>query len=163
MSIHTLDPEGSTDNRKRRTMPDCDRAGAVGTIRPDARPTDAPTLRVLLLTTLLAVAGALTSGCASLPGSGGQSGELQKAEPAARPPGRIYADVACASCHAVAAGEPRSPNAKAPTFEAIANAPGMTLMALNVALHTSHKTMPNLIVDPARIEDLSAYLQTLQK
>ena len=37
------------------------------------------------------------------------------------------------------------------------------MMALNVALHTSHKTMPNLIVDPAHIEELSAYLRTLKK
>jgi hypothetical protein len=56
-----------------------------------------------------------------------------------------------------------SPNPKAPSFEAIANTPGMTLMALNVALHTSHRTMPDLIVDPAHIEELSAYLYTLKK
>ena len=63
----------------------------------------------------------------------------------------------------MAAGDPRSPNPKAPTFEKIANVPGMTLMALNVALHTSHKTMPNLIIEPDRIEDLSAYLHTLKR
>ena len=55
------------------------------------------------------------------------------------------------------------PNPKAPTFETIANVPGMTSMALNVELHTSHKTMPNLIVDPAHIEVFSAYLRTLKK
>jgi mono/diheme cytochrome c family protein len=78
-------------------------------------------------------------------------------------PGRIYADTACASCHAVAPGQLRSPDPKAPTFEMIANVPGMTLMALNVVLHTSHKTMPNLIIESGRIEDLSAYLFTLKR
>jgi hypothetical protein len=63
----------------------------------------------------------------------------------------------------VGSGETRSPNAKAPSFETIANTPGMTLMALNAALHTSHKTMPNLMVDPTHIEELSAYLYTLKK
>jgi hypothetical protein len=78
-------------------------------------------------------------------------------------PGRIYADTACASCHAVAPGQTRSPNPEAPTFEMIANVPGMTLMALSVVLHTSHKTMPNLIIESGRIEDLSAYLHTLKR
>lgn len=87
----------------------------------------------------------------------------QAAKVAAPLPGRVYADSACAGCHAVAAGQASSPNPRAPTFEAIANTPGMTLMALNAALHTSHATMPNLIVDPDHIQDLSAYLYTLKK
>ncbi|MEQ1607481.1 MAG: hypothetical protein ABL956_00675 [Hyphomonadaceae bacterium] len=61
------------------------------------------------------------------------------------------------------AGQSQSPNPKAPTFETIANTPGMTLMALNAALHTSHKTMPNLIIEPSRIEELSTYLHTLKR
>lgn len=76
--------------------------------------------------------------------------------------GRVYADNACASCHAVAPGQVRSPNPKAPTFTAIAKTPGMTLMAFNVWLHTSHPTMPNLIIAPDEIEALSAYLYTLK-
>ena len=87
----------------------------------------------------------------------------QVAQVVAPLPGRVYAESACAGCHAVAAGQTRSPNPNAPTFEVIANAPGMTLMGLNVALHTSHATMPNLIVDPVHIQDLSAYLHTLKK
>jgi hypothetical protein len=63
----------------------------------------------------------------------------------------------------VIAGQTRSPNPKAPTFDMIANLPGMTLMALNVVLHTSHETMPNLIIESGRIEDLSAYLHTLKQ
>jgi len=81
---------------------------------------------------------------------------------ATRSPGLVYAEGACADCHAVAAGQTQSPNPKAPTFEFIANTPGVTRMGLSALLRTSHRTMPNLIVDPDRIDDLSAYLDTLK-
>jgi hypothetical protein len=38
----------------------------------------------------------------------------------------------------------------------------MTRIALNVWLHTSHPSMPQLIIDPERIDDLAAYLATLR-
>lgn len=76
--------------------------------------------------------------------------------------GQAYAEVACASCHAVANGQVNSPNPDAPAFDTVANMPGMTSIALNVWLHTSHPTMPNLLVEPDRIDDLSAYLETLK-
>ena len=78
-------------------------------------------------------------------------------------PGRIYADKACASCHAVAPGQTLLPNPKATAFQSVANTPDMTTMALNVWLHTSHPTLPNLIIDPGRLDDLAAYLSTLKK
>jgi len=77
--------------------------------------------------------------------------------------GLRYAQQSCASCHAVAPGDTASPNLDAPAFDAVANTPGMTRVALNVWLHTPHPTMPNLIVDPDRIDDLSAYLATLKR
>jgi mono/diheme cytochrome c family protein len=77
--------------------------------------------------------------------------------------GASYAKKACAECHAVAAGESRSPVRAATPFEKVANAPGMTPMALNVWLHTSHPTMPNFMIDPDRIDDLIAYVATLKK
>ncbi|UPT61446.1 MAG: cytochrome c [Hyphomonadaceae bacterium JAD_PAG50586_4] len=76
--------------------------------------------------------------------------------------GLRYAEQSCASCHAVAAGRSLSPNPSAPAFDAVANTPGMTAIALNAWLHTPHPSMPNLIVDPDRIDDLSAYLATLK-
>jgi len=81
----------------------------------------------------------------------------------ARPAGLVYAERACADCHAVAAGQTQSPHPDAPTFETIANTPGVTRIGLSALLHTSHRTMPNLVVDPYRIDDLSAYLDTLKK
>jgi len=77
--------------------------------------------------------------------------------------GLKYASSSCSDCHAVAAGQRVSPNPNAPTFESVANTPGMTEMALNVWLHTSHPSMPNLIIKPDRIDDLAAYIRTLKK
>ena len=69
----------------------------------------------------------------------------------------------CASCHAVQAGETRSPNAKAPSFEAIARTPGMTSTALTVALRTSHETMPNLMFEADELQNLIAYILSLNR
>ena len=69
----------------------------------------------------------------------------------------------CASCHAVQAGETRSPNAKAPSFEAIARTPGMTGTALTVALRSSHETMPNLMLEREELENVIAYILSLSR
>jgi len=69
----------------------------------------------------------------------------------------------CASCHAVQAGETRSPNAQAPSFEAIASTPGMTGTALAVALRTSHETMPNLMLEHEELENVIAYILSLSR
>jgi mono/diheme cytochrome c family protein len=68
----------------------------------------------------------------------------------------------CSSCHAVEAGETQSPNNRAPNFQRIANVPGMTPTALTVALRTSHRTMPNLTFEQEELEDLIAYITSLQ-
>ena len=76
--------------------------------------------------------------------------------------GLAYAQENCAACHAVAANENWSSDYGAPAFVTIANTPGMSPVALNAWLHTSHPNMPNLIVEPDRIDDVSAYLATLR-
>jgi mono/diheme cytochrome c family protein len=68
----------------------------------------------------------------------------------------------CASCHAVERGQTVSPNLIAPTFEEIAGTPGMTATALSVALQTPHRSMPNLILKPDEIDDISAYILSLK-
>jgi mono/diheme cytochrome c family protein len=77
--------------------------------------------------------------------------------------GLVYARQACADCHAVGPDQRQSPDPKAPSFLAIANIPGMTRTAFNVWLFSSHPSMPQLIVEPDRIDDLAAYLATLTK
>lgn len=77
--------------------------------------------------------------------------------------GLRYAEQNCASCHALAAGETWSPVPEATPFDTVANAPGMTRLALNAWLHTSHPSMPNLLVEEAQVDNLAAYLETLKR
>lgn len=76
--------------------------------------------------------------------------------------GLSYARAACAECHQVEASGRESPYSGAPAFHRIALTPGMTSMALNVWLHTSHPSMPNLIVPRDRLDDLLAYFVYLR-
>lgn len=76
--------------------------------------------------------------------------------------GLRYAEQTCAECHAVAAGVTWSNLPEAPSFESIANTPGMTRTALNAWLHSPHPSMPHLLIEPDRIDDLAAYLTSLK-
>jgi len=76
--------------------------------------------------------------------------------------GYALAQEVCATCHAVERGEEYSPNLLAPTFERIAETPGMTATALSVALRTPHRTMPNLILKSDEISNITAYLLSLK-
>jgi mono/diheme cytochrome c family protein len=71
--------------------------------------------------------------------------------------GLALARQVCAQCHAVEKEQKQSPNELAPTFQNIASAPGMTAMALYAALQTSHRTMPNLVLEPNERADVIAY------
>jgi mono/diheme cytochrome c family protein len=76
--------------------------------------------------------------------------------------GREVARSVCAECHAVEKGQAQSPNLEAPPFEAIANVAGMTAIALSAALHTSHRTMPNIVLPEDDARDLIAYILSLR-
>jgi mono/diheme cytochrome c family protein len=76
--------------------------------------------------------------------------------------GRKLAKTQCAQCHGVDA-DARSANPAAPTFETIANVPGMTATALTVALRTSHRSMPNLIIQPRDADNIIAYILSLKR
>lgn len=101
---------------------------------------------------------ALLNACASQ----GASAPAQSVAVGDARAGLAYARERCATCHAVAPRQ-TSPNPAAPSFEAVANTPGMTRTALNAWLHSPHPTMPQLIVEHERIDDLSAYLLTLRQ
>jgi cytochrome c len=49
-----------------------------------------------------------------------------------------------------------------PAFRDITNTRGMTATALRVFLTTSHPKMPNLILTPEEISDVSAYIFSLR-
>lgn len=91
----------------------------------------------------------------------GQTPAQAEAERAARR-GLEYARASCSQCHAVEPGVAAAPYATAPSFTAIAVTPGMTSMALNVWLNTSHPNMPNLIIPQREKEDLFAYFAALR-
>lgn len=109
----------------------------------------------------------VVAACASPEGAahasvgGAHAATAEEAGSAAR--GRVYAEQACASCHAVEAHQSNSPHPDAPPFDDVANMPGMTGYALNAWLHTSHPTMPNFIVDADHVDDVAAYLATLRR
>jgi mono/diheme cytochrome c family protein len=76
--------------------------------------------------------------------------------------GQTLAETVCAECHAVTRGAIRSPFDHAPPFEAIAQMPGMTPMAIRVWLRSAHREMPNIMLQPEEIDNVIAYLQTLK-
>lgn len=76
--------------------------------------------------------------------------------------GRTLALQNCVECHAVQKGVGASPNAHAPRFESIAAVPGMTTIALRAALQTSHRTMPNVTLEPDELADIVAYILSLK-
>jgi len=100
--------------------------------------------------TLLAAATLLASGYAA------------KAQDADVEAGAAYAGEVCAACHAVLANENMSPLPQAPTFQSVADTPGMTELALTVWLQSSHPTMPNIILAQDDLRNVVAYIRSLE-
>jgi mono/diheme cytochrome c family protein len=67
----------------------------------------------------------------------------------------------CAGCHWVRHSG-KSGSLRAPTLSAIANTTGMSGMALNVALLTSHRSMPNIVLNAPERADVIAFILTLK-
>jgi len=77
--------------------------------------------------------------------------------------GHAFAREACKVCHMVEAEEGSSRMIViGPAFRNIANTPGMTATAIRVFLTSSHPKMPNLILTPEEIADVSAYILSLR-
>ena len=96
----------------------------------------------------------LFAGIALVPAAAQETGDVRQ--------GRVLARDVCAACHAVEAETPTSPARQAPSFVALARTPGMTEMALNAALHTSHRTMPNLVLTVPEARNVIAYILSLK-
>jgi len=77
--------------------------------------------------------------------------------------GRSLARQACSECHAVEGGQAVSPHTRAPSFQTVANAPGMNATALRVWFESSHPSMPNLALSEKDGEDVIAYIVSLRK
>ena len=85
-------------------------------------------------------------------------------------PGQEYGDASrgsavalglCIACHGVRQAE-NSNNPLAPPFALIAATKGMSAMALNVALMSPHRAMPNIMLDAQERADVIAYILTLK-
>jgi cytochrome c len=74
--------------------------------------------------------------------------------------GRRLANYWCTGCHAV---EPKTEGILAADFEEIANVPSTTEMSLKVFLRSSHKSMPNFILQPEEADDIVAYILSLRR
>jgi mono/diheme cytochrome c family protein len=89
------------------------------------------------------------------------TGSLRAQEAGDPRQGCALAQAVCATCHAIERGR-SSPNADAPAFAAIASLRGMSARALIVALQTSHRTMPNLVLGDHETQDVIAYILSLR-
>jgi mono/diheme cytochrome c family protein len=79
------------------------------------------------------------------------------------PQGQDMARGACAACHAVERDDAFSPVFPAPTFRDLAETPGMTATALTVALRKPHRDMPDFILKPDELNNLTAYILGLKQ
>lgn len=98
---------------------------------------------------------ALSLAAAALPAVAQERGDAKA--------GLAYAEGVCAECHAVKKGERVSPHERAPAFELVANARGMSEMALRVWFQSPHPSMPNLVLKEALATDLVAYIMSLKQ
>ena len=70
----------------------------------------------------------------------------------------------CGSCHAIDADPAgKSPDPKAPRFLDVAKMPSTTELSLKVFLRSSHRNMPNIMLEPAEIDETAAYILGLKK
>lgn len=78
--------------------------------------------------------------------------------------GFVFAKAHCAGCHATTANA-ASPNPEAPRFDAVVNTKGLTARTLETFLRDSHSFpgQMSFAIDPAKVDDLSAYMLTLKR
>jgi cytochrome c len=102
-----------------------------------------------------AVAGLLCLALAA-PAGAAQEGRAQR--------GRVFVETHCAGCHAVGlTGE--SPLAEAPPFRTLEQRYPVEDLAEALAegITTGHPSMPEFVLDPAQINDVIAYLKSIQR
>jgi cytochrome c len=79
------------------------------------------------------------------------------------PAGQKLAQVWCAGCHVVDAGENKTGNDAVPSFLSIARRPSTSESSLAVFLSTSHGRMPDYSLSRREIRDVSAYILSLPR
>jgi cytochrome c len=76
--------------------------------------------------------------------------------------GHRLAEAWCKPCHAIEPHHLATPLDPAPSFDAIANRRGTTMLSLKVFLKTSHQNMPNLVIKPDQADALASYILSLE-
>jgi len=71
--------------------------------------------------------------------------------------GFIFAKEVCANCHAIVSNG-ASPVLEAPTFNDIANEPGMSTESLIERIEAVHPTMPNIPFERQELIDLATFI-----
>lgn len=78
--------------------------------------------------------------------------------------GARLAQAVCAGCHGVSAdANVPGPDPKAPHFVDVAAMPSTTALSVKVFLRSSHKDMPNIVLDDKEIDAISSYILDLRK
>ena len=67
----------------------------------------------------------------------------------------------CETCHLIGPRVLDMPG-QPPSFQAVADQPGVTSLALKVFFRTSHRDMPNLVIAPDQAEALANYILSLK-
>ncbi|MHA7820684.1 MAG: hypothetical protein ACX930_13635 [Erythrobacter sp.] len=110
---------------------------------------------LVLFPLTLATAALLAAACQTTPSPGAS---------AAAPPPPAFVEAACGGCHAV---EPPflSPNVRAPSFEAVANRPGVTRATILAWLVNAHNYPEQMDFDLERehVEQIADYMITLRR
>lgn len=114
-------------------------------------------MRPLIAITTLAPA-ALLSACQTTPQPTASASQPEQASPP------VFVEAACGGCHAV---EPPflSPNPRAPSFEAVANRPGVTRATVRAWLVNAHNYPEVMDFDLNRdhVDAVSDYMITLRR
>lgn len=78
--------------------------------------------------------------------------------------GLVLAEARCAGCHAVRPNQ-SSPNPESPTFEDVANRPGLTALTLSRYLRDAHNypAAMDFTIERRHVRDLSAYFVSLRR
>jgi len=74
--------------------------------------------------------------------------------------GHAYAKQVCAECHAIERGEVDILDP--PSFQNVANSPGITERALAFWLQNPHPNMPNFVIPQDEMKNVIAYIMSLK-
>ena len=76
--------------------------------------------------------------------------------------GHALAEHWCSACHEIERGVNEPSSVDAPTFQAVADDPATTELALNAFFQTLHQNMPHLQLGAEDTADLIAYILSLK-